>query len=145
MIAFDTNVLIYIADGGAGERHRHSIRLFSDALAGGRTTILLQSLVEFYHAGTRKLRLTTSAARGFIDVWKTAAPVNAYTEADLMAAIDTVVAHRLAFSDALLWATAARVGVTHLVTEDQQHGCMLGGVTWLNPFDPATPGLLGLE
>jgi predicted nucleic acid-binding protein len=145
MIAFDTNVLVYAAEGGSSHRHVESYRIINSARATGRVVLLLQSLVEFYHAGTRKLRIPPSTARDFIDAWRAAAPVHAYTEADLMVAIDAVAAHRLAFFDALLWATAARVGVTHLVTEDQQHGRRLGGVTWLSPFDPATPGLLGLD
>jgi predicted nucleic acid-binding protein len=43
-------------------------------------------------------------------------------------------AHRLAFWDAMLWASAHRAGVRHLLTEDLQDGFALQRVTFINPF-----------
>ncbi len=48
--------------------------------------------------------------------------------------LDAVRAHRLAFWDAMLWASAHRAGVRYLVTEDLQDGFTLEGVTFVNPF-----------
>jgi predicted nucleic acid-binding protein len=48
----------------------------------------------------------------------------------------------MSFWDALLWATADRIGVRHLLTEDFQDGRMLGGVTFVNPFNGANARLL---
>jgi predicted nucleic acid-binding protein len=55
-------------------------------------------------------------------------------EGDLLMALDAVRAHRLAFWDAMLWASAQRAGVRHLLTEDLQDGFVLQGVTFINPF-----------
>ena len=35
----------------------------------------------------------------------------------------------------MLWASARRAGVTHLLTEDLQDGFTLQGVTFINPFN----------
>jgi predicted nucleic acid-binding protein len=40
----------------------------------------------------------------------------------------------MSFWDALLWATADRIGVRYLLTEDYQDGRTLGGVTFVDPF-----------
>jgi predicted nucleic acid-binding protein len=40
-----------------------------------------------------------------------------------------------AFWDAMLWASARRAGVRHLLTEDLQDGFALQGVTFINPFN----------
>jgi len=52
----------------------------------------------------------------------------ASTAADLGAAMRSVGEHRLAFWDAMLWATARRTGVRILISEDFQDGRMLDGV-----------------
>jgi predicted nucleic acid-binding protein len=62
-------------------------------------------------------------------------PVQAADDSDLLAALEAVSAHRLAFWDAMLWASARRAGVRHLLTEDLQDGFGLQGVTFINPFN----------
>jgi predicted nucleic acid-binding protein len=145
VIAFDTNVLVYAVDHSAGERRGQALALVSAALEREGTVILLQSLAEFFRATTRpRFGLTPAKARAFIDVWRAAAPVVPYTEADLLAATDAVAAHKLSFFDALLWATAERAGVTHFITQDQQDGRRLGRVTFLDPFAAGNRAALGL-
>jgi predicted nucleic acid-binding protein len=51
-----------------------------------------------------------------------------------MTALEAVPTHRLAFWDAMLWASAQRAGVRHLLTEDFQDGFALQDVTFINPF-----------
>jgi predicted nucleic acid-binding protein len=49
------------------------------------------------------------------------------TAADLGAAMRAVGEHRLAFRDAMLWATARRTGVRILISEDfRMAGCSTG-------------------
>ena len=50
--------------------------------------------------------------------------------------------HGLSFWDALLWATADRIGVRYLLTEDFQDARVLGGVTFLDPFRDGNERLL---
>jgi predicted nucleic acid-binding protein len=42
--------------------------------------------------------------------------------------------HGLSFWDALLWATADRIGVKDLLTEDFRDGRTRGGMTFVDPF-----------
>jgi predicted nucleic acid-binding protein len=69
-------------------------------------------------------------------------PVQAAADSDLSAALEAVRAHRLAFWDAMLWASAQRAGVRHLLTEDLQDGFALQGVMFINPFKPENDQLI---
>jgi predicted nucleic acid-binding protein len=60
--------------------------------------------------------------------------VQAADESDLVSALETVKARRLGFWDAMLWASAQRAGVRHLLSEDFQDGFAMQGVTLINPF-----------
>jgi predicted nucleic acid-binding protein len=42
----------------------------------------------------------------------------------------------------MLWASAQRIGVRHLLPEDLQDGFVLQGVRFINPFERANDGLL---
>jgi predicted nucleic acid-binding protein len=68
--------------------------------------------------------------------------VRAADEDALAEAIEASVRHRLAFWDALLWATVRRAGCRLLLSEDFQDGWSLGGVTVLDPFAPANAAAL---
>ena len=46
------------------------------------------------------------------------------------------------FWDAMLWASAQRAGVRHLLTEDLQDGFALQGVKFVNPFERANDRLI---
>ena len=116
MISFDTNVLVYAADGAAGERHRSAADLIERSVRRGNCIQTLQSLCEFFSVVTRK------------------SGIEASTIADLDEAIRAVEAYRIGFWDALLWATVRRAGVRLLVSEDFQDGQALEGVRIVNPF-----------
>jgi len=135
-VTFDSNLLVYAADRHAGDRHLASVALFQRA-ARGDSIIILQTLTEFFHVATRKVALPIETAAHLIDRWRNAFPV---VSADLSCLDDAIPAyrdHRLSFWDAMLWATARRAGCRYLLSEDFQNGRTLGGVTFLNPFDPA--------
>jgi predicted nucleic acid-binding protein len=61
---------------------------------------------------------------------------------DLLAALAALKRSRLGFWDAMLWATAHRVGIRHLLTEDLQDGFTLDGVRFVNPFAPVNDQLI---
>jgi len=96
--------------------------------------LLLQTLAEFSNVAIRKARIPVDDIRRTIDAWRAVLPVQAADDGDLSAALEAVRAHRLAFWDAMLWASAQRAGVRHLLTEDLQDGFALQGVTFINPF-----------
>ena len=59
-------------------------------------------------------------------------------ENDLLLALEI----RLAFLDAMLWASAQRAGVRHIVIEDFQNGFVLRDITFINPFNPKNNPLI---
>jgi predicted nucleic acid-binding protein len=142
---FDTNMFVYAADAGAGARHLTASALMERALRSRRAVLILQTLAEFYSVVTRKSLAEPGDARLFLDNLRRTLPVHAVVEEDLDRAIEVVTHHNLPFWDALLWATAERAGVRHLLTEDFQDGRRLGGVKFVNPFNPANATLLERE
>ena len=134
MISFDTNILVYAADRAAGERHPLAVDLIERSIRRGNCIQTLQSLCEFFSVVTRKSGIEGSAAAAFIEGWQAVMPVEPSTPADLAEAIRAVGVHRLAFWDAMLWATARRAGVRTLVSEDFQDGQTIEGVQIVNPF-----------
>jgi predicted nucleic acid-binding protein len=104
--------------------------------------LLLQTLAEFSSVAIRKARIPVDEIRTTIDAWRAVLPVQAADDSDLTAALDAVKTHRLAFWDAMLWASAQRAGVRHLLTEDLQDGFVLQGVMFINPFERANDQLV---
>lgn len=132
-IAFDTNVLLYAIDRGAGARHRTAGALIERALHGGEALLVLQTLAEFYSVATRKFGVSSRDAVLFLDELRAVLSVHAASEGDFDRATKGDRSG-LSFWDALLWATADRVGVRYLLTEDYQDGRVLGDVRFVNPF-----------
>jgi predicted nucleic acid-binding protein len=141
-ICFDTNVFGYAIDATAGRRHVTACALVERALGSEETILILQTLDEFYTMATRKLGTSAGDARAFLTGLRAALPVHAATEPDLDKAMAGAERHGLSFWDAMLWATADRIGVRYLLTEDFQDRRVLGGVTFVNPFDGGNQELL---
>jgi predicted nucleic acid-binding protein len=136
IFTFDTNILFYASDSGAGDKHRRALALVDAALQ--RDCLLtLQSLAELYNAMVKRRAVSPAEAQQIILAYRETFPVVIANEADLAEAIDTHRHDGLQFWDAMLWATARRAGCTILLTEDFQDGRVLGGVTIRNPFAPA--------
>ena len=94
---------------------------------------MLQTMTEFYSVATRKLRIPSRDALLFLDKLRVVLAVHAPDERDFDRATRGD-RHGLSFWDAMLWATADRIGVRYLLTEDFQDGRTLGGVTFVDPF-----------
>jgi predicted nucleic acid-binding protein len=52
----------------------------------------------------------------------------------LVEAIRGVKVHLLSFWDAMIWATAKQAKMEKIYTEDFQHGRIVEGVSFINPF-----------
>ena len=96
--------------------------------------LILQTLVEFYSVTTRKLKGRPDDMLRFLDRLRAVLAVHAADERDFDRATRGE-RHGLSFWDAMLWATADRIGVRYLLTEDFQDARTLGGVTFVNPFE----------
>jgi predicted nucleic acid-binding protein len=134
MIAFDTNVLVYATVALADDKVTRAQNLIARAMQTGTAVLLLQTLAEFSHVAIRKAKIPPDNIRTTVEAWLAVLPVQAADDGDLLTALDAVKSHRLAFWDAMLWASAQRAGVSHMLTEDLQDGFTLQDVTFINPF-----------
>ena len=140
-LTFDTNVLVYAVDLDAGDNYATALDLIARA-ARADCVLTLQSLSEFYHVSTRKALLDPVEAAAFVRDWHTVFSVRAADMRALDRAMDAVRDHAIGFWDALLWATARLAGCRLLLSEDFQDGRSLGGVLFLNPFNPDNAAVL---
>jgi predicted nucleic acid-binding protein len=140
-VAFDTNVLVYAVDRRESSRRLIASRLIERALRQREGVLILQTLIEFYAVTTGKLKGRPEDSLRFLDRLRTVLAVHAANERDFDRAT-AGEAHGLAFWDAMLWATADRIGIRYLLTEDFQDGRVLGGVTFVNPFEGGNDALL---
>ena len=134
MVSYDTNVLVYATASISDVKVTRARDLIARAMRAASSVLLLQTLAEFSNVAIRKARIPVEDIRRTIDAWRAVLPVQTADDSDLLVALEAVRVHRLAFWDAMLWATAQRAGVRHLVTEDLQDGFTLQGVTFINPF-----------
>jgi predicted nucleic acid-binding protein len=88
--------------------------------------------------------MPATEAQRWVEYHRRLFPIVTADESDLVAAMRAVEDHRLAFWDAMLWATARRAGCRMLFSEDLQDGRRLGNVLFVNPFDPANCKLVDL-
>jgi predicted nucleic acid-binding protein len=146
-VVLDTNVLVYASGFGDRWKVEKALDVLEGWLSLPGGILLMQSLSEFANVAFRKYRVPGDAIRRQIEVWSAVhQPVSA-RDGDLHDALAAVERHRIAFWDAMLWATARRAGAHWLLSEDFQDGRVLDGVTILNPFaltnDPVVGGLFG--
>ena len=137
-LSLDTNVLFYSVDWDAGDRHARAVSIINRA-ENWDCVLVLQTLGEFFAAATRKGRMPHANAVAQVENWLQVFPVHAAGPATLRQAIAAVREHRLPFWDAMLWATAREAGCTLILSEDFQHGRVLGGVRFHNPFQEEVP------
>jgi predicted nucleic acid-binding protein len=142
MISFDTNVLVYATAARADDRVSRAQDLLARAMRATTSILLLQSLAEFSNVAIRKARIPANAVKTTIEAWRAVLPVQSADDSDLVLALEAVRAHRLPFWDAMLWASARRAGVRHMLSEDFQDGFALQGVTFINPFNPENNPLI---
>jgi predicted nucleic acid-binding protein len=142
MVSFDTNVLVYATASISGPKVMRARDVIARAMRTSASVLLLQTLAEFSNVAIRKARIPVRDIRSTIDAWRAVLPVQVADESDLLAALEAVRAHRIAFWDAMLWASARRAGVRHLLTEDLQDGFVLQGVTFINPFNQENDQLI---
>jgi predicted nucleic acid-binding protein len=142
MITFDTNILVYATASIVDARAERARDLLARGMRASSTILLLQTLAEFSNVAWRKARIPVGKIRETIDAWCAVLRVQAADTEDFFMALEAVRSHRIAFWDAMLWASAQRAGVNFLLTEDFQDGFVLRGVTFVNPFNQANDQLI---
>lgn len=139
-VTLDANILVYALQAD-DTRHWIARDLVARAMVGDCVQTL-QSFAECFNALVRKRRIDPDVAGAEVRKLRARLPVEAADPSDLERAIWATTRHRLAFWDAMLWATAHRAGCRLLITEDQHEGRDLDGVRFTNPFAPANRPLI---
>jgi predicted nucleic acid-binding protein len=129
----DTNVLVYADDGDAGKKQIRAQGILRDLLSSGNGVVSTQVLQEFFVITTRKLGVDPVVARRKIELLAVMDVVRIDT-ASILAAIDLHRLHSFTFWDGLIVRAAQLAGCDVLLTEDLQHGQVVGGVRIENPF-----------
>ncbi len=142
MVSFDTNILVYATVAAPEAKTKRARDLIARGMRAGWSILLLQTLAEFSSVAIREAGIPVDEIRTTIDAWRAVLPLQAVEDSDLAVALDAVKMHRLGFWDAMLWASAQRAGVRHLLTEDLQDGIVLQGVRFVNPFKRANDPLV---
>ncbi|MBF0147650.1 MAG: PIN domain-containing protein [Magnetococcales bacterium] len=130
---FDTNILIYALDREAGRKHAIASALLDQAVAEN-CVLMLQSLGEFFRAATAKGKMPIAEASDQVRDWLALFQVQPAGISTITKALRAVQNHNLSFWDAMLWACAKEAGCAIVVSEDFQHGRLLEGVRFHNPF-----------
>jgi predicted nucleic acid-binding protein len=129
----DTNVLVYADAADEPVKQQRAIALISETRSAGTAVLCTQVLQEYVNVALRKLRLPPDLVRQRIAFYRRFEMVT--NSADLIAgALDLHVLRRLSFYDALVVQAAIVGGCERVLTEDMQHGSVLGGVRIVNPF-----------
>ena len=139
-VTLDANVLVYAVQAD-DDRHDAARAIVARAMTADCVQTL-QSLAECFHALVRKRRLPADLARIEVEALSERLKVEAAEPEDLDRAMWATIRHRLSFWDAMLWATAHRIGCRLLLTEDQHDGRNLDGVRFINPFAAVNAELL---
>lgn len=135
-LLLDTNVLIYPHDPSDPAKQRAAARIVDRVQHSRAGCMSTQVLSEYYSVMTTKLRPRVSPESALASLERQAAlwPIFPVTAEVILEAARAAQSYRINFWDAQLWAIARVNGVECILTEDLQHGAVLGGVRILNPF-----------
>lgn len=131
----DSNILIYAHNADAGVKHRTAAAVLRELWESRNGCLSTQVLQEFYVNVTRKIRqpLSRASAREIVRnyaLW-VREPITADT---VLRAAELEEAVRLSFWDSLIVASAEAQRAKELISEDLQHGQLIGAVRVRNPF-----------
>jgi len=136
-LSFDTNVLIYAADGGMGDRHHLARALIGRAARAKRAVLTDQSLVELLHAARKKGFMPFRDAIGYVNELTGLFDLVLPKPDTISRTIDTVKRYELSVWDARLIAVCDANDCSVLFSEDMQDHGRYGRVRVVNPFTSA--------
>ena len=137
MIAFDSNILIYIGGLTRALEDVGKQAAIQKIVAKMPETIDMvapaQALGEVYHVCQRK-GWSREESRELVLVLNQSFTVVGSGHDTFLEAVDLATEHKLQFWDALILNVAADAGCSLLLSEDMQDGFAWRGVTVVNPF-----------
>ena len=137
-VLLDTNVLAYAYDISARGKQSQAAVVLRALEKHNVAAVSTQVLSEFFSVVTSRLRPVLSAQSALAELERHAQvwTVLQVTTEVILAAARAVRDHQLNFWDAQLWAAAKVHGLETIFSEDFNSGSSLGGVRFLNPFEP---------
>ncbi len=139
LFLLDSNILVYAFDASERIKHKKAITLLDPCWLGGRTyAVSLQNLSEFFVTVTSKIPRPISkeaatnivgkiiAFHGFLKLKP--------TETSVLRACEMSTGKGTPYWDALLAATMAEHGISHILTENIKDFRNIQGITVVNPF-----------
>jgi predicted nucleic acid-binding protein len=134
----DSNVLIYAYDPRDTGKQRQAALVLATLVERGSGVLSVQCLAEFVNVTTKKLPepLTRHEAQAQVERLSAAFRVVDLTPLVVIEGCRGSADHGLSFWDTLIWSAAKLNQVPIILTEDAEHGRMLEGIRYLNPFDP---------
>jgi len=131
----DTKILIYAHDTSAGAKRDRAVWLLEELWESHSGCLSVQVFQEFYVNITRKVAhpLESSAAAQILadlSVWR----VHASEVRDVLAAIEIQRRYGIAFWDAMILQSAARLKCGTIWSEDLNPDQVYAGVRVVNPF-----------
>lgn len=134
----DSNILIYMFDPRDHAKQRRALEVL-DFLVSRRSAVLsVQCLTEFFRAVCWRLPdpLSHGEALAEVEDLTLACRVLPLTAPAVLEGCRGCDAHNLSFWDALIWAVTKLNGIPYVLSEDNEHGRVIEGVRFLNPFHP---------
>lgn len=132
-VSFDTNILVYAYDRGAGERWLRA----SDLLRRGvlaDVVLTQQVLGEFLAVAARRRTAAPEVVASAADSMMSAFPLVATPAALLLQAFERARRYRLQFWDAVIVTVCVANSIDFLLSEDMQDGMKIDGVIIVDPF-----------
>ena len=125
---FDSNVLIYLTDEETGKSGPTE-----DILADGGV-VSVQVLNEFASVARRKVRLSWSETREFLDIFRATLKVVPLTLETHERGLELAERYTLSVYDGMIVAAAQLAGCTVLYSEDMHDGLVIDRLTIRNPY-----------
>jgi predicted nucleic acid-binding protein len=142
LIAFDTNILIYVLENDINDpRHVTALNLIDQSCKSG-AVIPFPVIGELFNVCRKKKIANVTELTSRIAMWMTALTGAPAIFEDYLSAAELSKFHNLQYFDALIIAVASRAGATILLSEDMHDGLEIDGLRVINPFVSANETLL---
>jgi predicted nucleic acid-binding protein len=134
---FDTNIIVYAHDRGAGTKRDSAAALIEAHVRSATLVISTQVLIESHNTLMRAALLDRAAALAFVEALADEHVV-ATDAALVLRAIRLSQQHQLSHWDGLIVQAALDAGCTTLFSEDMQPGMRYGDLEIVDPLVDAT-------
>ena len=133
-VFFDSNILVYFADGADPQKQLIAENLIKNAVINDNGVISTQSLQEFFAATTRKLLCTKEKAKEYVENFSDSFTVEQVSVPLILKAINISIKNQFSFWDSLILSAAIQSGCIICYSEDLTNGQIVEGVKIVNPF-----------